>query len=230
MENQDARRAYNTMWPDLAIIVLCLYTFLANVIMLNLIITLMSDLYAKIKTEQQLVFLRNRADLILEVESTMQVKDMNRFRNIPPYLHLLRPVNLEEKREEERLDEKSVAGVDDDQPAQPLAAHTRHSSAGSQPRRSLLGVENESCTPNWEVSHLHHSTSIMSRVGHGPPVGLASRSVRMSRGGSFGGQSAVADLAGHRAGGGGPPQAAASNMERLLAEMHAALDRQNKEL
>lgn len=82
-------------WPDLAIIVLCLYTFLANVIMLNLIITLMGDLYAKIKEEQQLVFLRNRADLILEVESTMQSKDMNSFRNIPPYLHLLRPVNLE---------------------------------------------------------------------------------------------------------------------------------------
>jgi hypothetical protein len=55
------------MWSHLAIIVLCLYTFLANVILLNLLITLMGDLYATIKKEQQLVFLRNRADLILEV-------------------------------------------------------------------------------------------------------------------------------------------------------------------
>jgi hypothetical protein len=35
----------------------------------------------------------------------MTAKDMQRFRNIPPYLHLLRPVNLEDKREEAKAEE-----------------------------------------------------------------------------------------------------------------------------
>lgn len=35
--------------------------FLANLILINLIITLMGDLYTRIKEEQDLVFLRNRA-------------------------------------------------------------------------------------------------------------------------------------------------------------------------
>lgn len=61
LQNQDTRSALNTMYSQVAIIVCCLYAFLANIIMINLIITLMSDLFTSIKQEQDLVFLRNRA-------------------------------------------------------------------------------------------------------------------------------------------------------------------------
>ncbi len=40
------------------------------------------------------------AELILEVESTMSLMDMARNESIPPFLHLLRPINLENKRGE----------------------------------------------------------------------------------------------------------------------------------
>ncbi|KAG1679114.1 hypothetical protein FOA52_000469 [Chlamydomonas sp. UWO 241] len=159
MQNQDARAAYSTMWSHLAIAVMCLYCFLANVIMLNLIITLMSDLYANIKKEQQLVFLRNRADLILEVESTMTAKHMVRFRNIPPYLHLLRPVNLEDKREE-----ANAGAVAESSP--PIGPRPTGDGSDSLPELAP-GVDRE-LRPGRELSHFA-GASMLSRHDYRPP-------------------------------------------------------------
>jgi hypothetical protein len=181
------RDALGTMYPTLTIIVLFLCTFFTCLIIMNLIITLMNDLYSKIKENQEYVFQRNRAggwrrsrggrrsseadgardrggggggaillsiwrqrrqrkrnrererertrlsslpswspslplssshklarplspiiatELVLEVESTMSTKDCAKFRNIPPYLHLLRPVNLEDR---EKLTSEKLA-------------------------------------------------------------------------------------------------------------------------
>lgn len=41
---EDARQALQTMWPEISIIMLCIYNFLLIVILLNMLITLMGDL------------------------------------------------------------------------------------------------------------------------------------------------------------------------------------------
>lgn len=38
----------------------------------------------------------------------MSQSNVERFRNIPPYLHLLKPINLEGKREEAKREDESV--------------------------------------------------------------------------------------------------------------------------
>ncbi len=60
-QNQDPRNATETMYPAITIIVLCISTFLTITILINLIITLMNDLFQGIKANQEFVFLRNRA-------------------------------------------------------------------------------------------------------------------------------------------------------------------------
>ncbi len=60
-EFEDARNALDTMWPAIAIILMCIFNFLLLIVMLNMIITLMADLYKAIKDKQDVVFLRNRA-------------------------------------------------------------------------------------------------------------------------------------------------------------------------
>ncbi len=57
----DARATKGTTWAWVAIILICIFNFLLIVIMLNLIITVMGDLFKKIKAQQEFVFLKNRA-------------------------------------------------------------------------------------------------------------------------------------------------------------------------
>jgi|LauGreSuBDMM15SN_2_FD.fasta_scaffold1307361_1 hypothetical protein len=40
-------------------------------------------------------------DLILEVESTMKKNEAVKYSNMPPFLHILKPINLEGSRPEE---------------------------------------------------------------------------------------------------------------------------------
>ena len=49
---EDARAALVTLWPTVSVILLCLYNFLLIVIMLNMLITLMGDLFKTIKDKQ----------------------------------------------------------------------------------------------------------------------------------------------------------------------------------
>jgi hypothetical protein len=58
---EDPRLALYTIWPSVSIVLICMYNFLIIVILLNMIITLMGDLYKKIKDKQEVVFLKNRA-------------------------------------------------------------------------------------------------------------------------------------------------------------------------
>ncbi|GAX75027.1 hypothetical protein CEUSTIGMA_g2473.t1 [Chlamydomonas eustigma] len=92
---EDPRLALHTIWPSVSIVLICMYNFLIIVILLNMIITLMGDLYKKIKDKQEVVFLKNRADLILEVETTMNAQEMKKHESVPPFLHLLRPIQLD---------------------------------------------------------------------------------------------------------------------------------------
>jgi len=98
------------MYPVISVIVLCLATFMSALIVLNLIITLMGDLYQGIKKQQDFVFQRNRASLVLEIESTMNRKAIDRHIDIPPYLHLLRPINLEYNHQDDQHESGSHDG------------------------------------------------------------------------------------------------------------------------
>ena len=88
------------------------------------------DLFKTIKDKQRVVFLKNRAgeppqfsylflqslmpvsspftlppnhitDLILEVESTMKKNEVEKFSKMPPFLHILQPINLEASKPED---------------------------------------------------------------------------------------------------------------------------------
>jgi hypothetical protein len=50
--------ALTTLWPVVSISLACIFNFLLIIILLNMLITLMSDLYKEIKAMQAVVFLR----------------------------------------------------------------------------------------------------------------------------------------------------------------------------
>ena len=52
-EFSDARDGLGTLWPTLYVILMCLYNFIILVIMLNMLISLMADLFNIIKIKQK---------------------------------------------------------------------------------------------------------------------------------------------------------------------------------
>lgn len=54
-------------WRQLAIIFWCVFLFLSNVVLLNMLIALMWDTYQSVRDTEQDVFLKGRAVLIVEV-------------------------------------------------------------------------------------------------------------------------------------------------------------------
>ncbi len=60
-QDASAVQKMGTSWSAISVLLLCIFNFLLIVIMLNLIITLMGDLFKKIKGQQEVVFLKNRA-------------------------------------------------------------------------------------------------------------------------------------------------------------------------
>ncbi|KAJ9517001.1 hypothetical protein QJQ45_027354 [Haematococcus lacustris] len=88
--NEDPRNALQTDWPQVATVLLCLYNFTLIVVLLNMLITLMGEVYKKVVRKEGFVFLQGRAELIIEVESTMDQSQA--VFQAPPYLHILRPV------------------------------------------------------------------------------------------------------------------------------------------
>ncbi|EFJ51236.1 hypothetical protein VOLCADRAFT_88109 [Volvox carteri f. nagariensis] len=85
----DPHKAAETEYGHFAILLFCVYMFALLVVMLNMIITLMADIYQKVKGIQHFVFLKGRAELIIDVESTTGGSLMNADH---PYLHLLMPL------------------------------------------------------------------------------------------------------------------------------------------
>jgi hypothetical protein len=65
-----------TEWPQLATALYCVFNFLIVVILLNMLITFMADIYQEVQRTDQFVFLKGRAELIIEVESTMSLNEI----------------------------------------------------------------------------------------------------------------------------------------------------------
>eukprot|EP00798_Chlamydomonas_sp_ICE-L_P021485 gene21485-28461_t len=85
----------NTLMLEVAIILICLFDFVVVLLFTNMLITLMAEVYGRIREKQNYVFLENRADLVIEVESTMNVDDIC----VPPFLHLLTPIHSKDTSE-----------------------------------------------------------------------------------------------------------------------------------
>ncbi|KAG2499706.1 hypothetical protein HYH03_002641 [Edaphochlamys debaryana] len=84
--------AAGTEYSHFAVFLFCCYLFALLVVLLNMLITLMADIYQKVKVIQHFVFLKGRAELIIDVESTGggALGDVNSHNH--PYLHLLMPL------------------------------------------------------------------------------------------------------------------------------------------
>lgn len=73
--------------------------FLVQILLLNMLIALMREVYNRVKHTEEDVFLKGRASLIVEVETLMARKQLERYANMPPYVHLLTPVRRGDTRE-----------------------------------------------------------------------------------------------------------------------------------
>eukprot|EP00798_Chlamydomonas_sp_ICE-L_P006461 gene6461-3095_t len=83
--------ALATRHPVIAVILICLFNFVIILLFMSILITLYGELYRQIRAIQDFVFLENRADLVIEVESTMSDAELE-ARKMPPFLHLLTPI------------------------------------------------------------------------------------------------------------------------------------------
>jgi hypothetical protein len=70
----------------------CVYRFLVMIVMLNLLIAIMGDSYAKIKEMEQVESLRERAKIIVDME--LQKPKSHSF---PMYMHIVEPADEESK-------------------------------------------------------------------------------------------------------------------------------------
>ena len=57
-----------------------------------MLIVMMRELYRNIKEQERDVFMRGRAELIVEVETLMSHKEKEKFGVLPPFLHTLTQV------------------------------------------------------------------------------------------------------------------------------------------
>ncbi|KXZ50265.1 hypothetical protein GPECTOR_17g904 [Gonium pectorale] len=86
----DPHGALTSEYSHFAVLLYCVYMFAVLVVLLNMIITLMADIFQKVKGIQHFVFLKGRAELIIDVESTTGGSLSNADNH--PYLHLLMPL------------------------------------------------------------------------------------------------------------------------------------------
>jgi len=70
----------------------CTKTCLLQIVLLNMLIVMMREMYVKIRETERDVFLRGRAELIVEVETLMSKSQQERYSTMPPFLHLLSQV------------------------------------------------------------------------------------------------------------------------------------------
>jgi hypothetical protein len=65
---------------------------LLQIVLLNMLIVMMREIYVKVRENEHDVFLRGRAELIVEVETLMTRAQQERYSLMPPFLHLLSQV------------------------------------------------------------------------------------------------------------------------------------------
>ncbi|KAF5832015.1 hypothetical protein DUNSADRAFT_12256 [Dunaliella salina] len=76
-------------WPEVSIVFFSAFLFVANIVLLNMLIVMMREIYVKVRETEHDVFLRGRAELIVEVETLMSKSQRERYSLMPPFLHLL---------------------------------------------------------------------------------------------------------------------------------------------
>ena len=69
--NWDFTLAFASSWSQIAIILFSFFMFIVQILLLNMLIALMRDIYNDVRSTQEDVFLRGRAQLIVEVETLM---------------------------------------------------------------------------------------------------------------------------------------------------------------
>jgi hypothetical protein len=79
MGQSDYPSVLKSEWSSLATALYCIVNFLLVVILLNMLITFMSDIYMAVQRTDKFVFLKGRAELIIEVESTMGVHEIAKY-------------------------------------------------------------------------------------------------------------------------------------------------------
>lgn len=79
-------------WRQIAIILFSFFLFISNIVLLNMLIALMRDIYQQVRDTEQDVFLRGRAQLIVEVETLMTAAQLEGYALMPPYIHMLTQV------------------------------------------------------------------------------------------------------------------------------------------
>ncbi|MEW5316534.1 MAG: hypothetical protein WDW38_007902 [Sanguina aurantia] len=93
----DMSGAYSTGWGQITLVIFSLFLFSVQILLLNMLIALMRDVYLQVRLDEEDVFLKGRAMIIIEIESLMTTKQLDRFSNMPPYVHLLTPVTRKVK-------------------------------------------------------------------------------------------------------------------------------------
>eukprot|EP00798_Chlamydomonas_sp_ICE-L_P019006 gene19006-25591_t len=131
----DPAAALNTRHPEVAIILICLFDFLVVLLFTNMLITLMSEVYERIRDLQHYVFLENRAQLVIEVESTMTDTQLE-ARKVPPFLHLLTPIKAVQEGKED-----GVTSEDQDQRTAQVVAKVLRQLAESGELLSAAGLK-----------------------------------------------------------------------------------------
>eukprot|EP00798_Chlamydomonas_sp_ICE-L_P018884 gene18884-25442_t len=87
--------ALDTRHPEIAVALICLLNFLTLLLFLPMLILLLRENFKKTRMKQNDVFLHNRAELVIEAESTMSQAGMETHK-IPPFLHILAPVRADD--------------------------------------------------------------------------------------------------------------------------------------
>ncbi|KAG1680624.1 hypothetical protein FOA52_015073 [Chlamydomonas sp. UWO 241] len=82
-------------WAIVAIIIFSVFMAFTQLVLLNMLIALMYDIYRRVTECEEDVFLRGRAQLLVEVETLMTRKQMMEYSLMPPYVHLLKAVHRE---------------------------------------------------------------------------------------------------------------------------------------
>jgi len=80
----------------LGVIYLCSFTFFVSIVMLNLLIALMGDIYAGVQENVENEWLLERAKIILELEPFLSTADKASKENFPSWVHVLCAASSEE--------------------------------------------------------------------------------------------------------------------------------------
>ncbi|KAG2498331.1 hypothetical protein HYH03_003591 [Edaphochlamys debaryana] len=102
----DITWAWGSVWQELAIIFFSAFMFIVQILLLNMLIALMCEVYKKVAQTEEDVFLKGRASLIVEVETLMARKQLEKYANMPPYVHLLTPVRRSDAREKSGIEQR----------------------------------------------------------------------------------------------------------------------------